>query len=90
LPINYVIQYYYEHYLLLLIFLDEDAKKKWANLRDTYNSNRKTYESRIASGASAVEEPRWIWWKYFAWYTDATRKSRYATSTQTSVCPTNL
>ena len=28
-------------------------KKKWANLRDSFATQRRTYEARLASGAAA-------------------------------------
>ena len=52
-------------------------KKKWANLRDSFATQRRTYEARLASGAAASPEPKWSWWQAFQWFRDATHKRRY-------------
>ncbi|XP_046849408.1 uncharacterized protein LOC124442935 [Xenia sp. Carnegie-2017] len=54
---------------------DEDVKKKWANLRDTFHQQRRSYEAKLASGAPAVEEPVWKWWKCFQWLHDVTKQN---------------
>lgn len=57
-----------------MYILGEEIKKKWTNLRDTFHSNRRAYEAKLASGAAAIAEPTWTWWKYFTWLKDSTQK----------------
>ena len=34
-------------------------ERKWANLRDSFATQRRTYEARLASGSAASPEPKW-------------------------------
>lgn len=60
-----------------MVNLVTEAKKKWTNLKDTYVSKKKMYESKKASGSGAVELPTWKWWPYFLWLSDGTKTFRY-------------
>ncbi|KAF6029072.1 hypothetical protein EB796_012622 [Bugula neritina] len=51
----------------------DECKKKWANLRDSYMSCWRAYNSKLTSGAAPTEAPTWKWWKYFDWYRDANK-----------------
>lgn len=59
-----VIFYVYAHIMYLIV---SDAKKKWRNLRDTFVKKRKEYKDRTPSGAGALPEPSWIWYRQMEW-----------------------
>lgn len=64
----------------LNFFTEQDVKKKWTNLKDTFHQHRRTYEAALVSGAGAVEPPTWKFWTCFAWLLDVNRACKATTT----------
>ena len=66
-----------------------DASKAWTSLRDTFMSNKRNYEVRLASGAPAVSEPTWKFWPVMKWLIDDMKKQSTVSNVEKD-CVSNL